>query len=166
MHLIHLVSGSLDSYRKQCELLFFFPSIKNTTRRHSACERGSHENLKLRSWPNTVEKSFAVFLFLQQTPQPAVSWSWLSELWIRTRTALTGDTDTQVSPAACGLPRRPVWTPQARFSCGGVTCGGTQGTVRALVATAGLSCSAVPCPWKCWPVLCQKCPHGGEWMNV
>lgn len=108
----HLLSSdSFGSYQKQFELLFSFLSIQNITQRNSAYK---WENLNSWSCPNIRAKSFAVILCPAQTLKSAVSWNWLSKLWIRTRKSLTRLYQyIQVFlllPASC--PVGPVWIPK------------------------------------------------------
>lgn len=79
-----------NSYPKQCELLFFFLSIKNVTQGNSVYKWSYHENLKSWSWPHIRGNSFVISLCPTANPMVCHFWRWLSKLWTRTRQPLTG----------------------------------------------------------------------------
>lgn len=106
-----LSSGYFNSYPKQCELLFFFLSIKNITQRNSVYKWSYHEKLKPGSWPNIRGKNFVMSPCPAANPMACHFLKVTLQIVDQDQTASYRDELTQVFlllPAGC--PGSPVWT--------------------------------------------------------
>lgn len=142
-----LSSGYFNSYPKQCELLFFFLSIKNVTQGNAVYKWSYHENLKSWSWPHIRGNSFVISLCPAANPMACHFLKVTLQIVDQDQTAPHRVDPMQaflMLPAGCQgvlceLPK-PVSTVVELISRY------TQITIEAFLTIEGASCSEISCP--------------------